>query len=125
YLAELLRAEGRRSSPPDVCSTCEEVRGEEKSWDTTPVIRCEECGVGLLECICCSVQRHQSMPPHRIKVCRWMGTYFEPFTLRACGLRIQLGHWNGHCISPRVAAVDFMVLHVNGIHKVSMDFCGC
>ncbi len=139
FLAEFLRAEGRGSSPPNVCPTCEDVK--EKCWDSTPLIHCKECGVGLLECIHCSVRCHQSMPLHRIKVCivsalqipchlltevqRWMGTYFEPDTLKACSLRIQLGHWNSHCISPRVAATDFTVLHVNGIHKVAVDFCGC
>ncbi|PBK82453.1 hypothetical protein ARMGADRAFT_1048623 [Armillaria gallica] len=122
FLAKFLRGEGRGSSPTDLCLTCQDLN-EEKSWDTTPVIRCEEYGVGVLECIHCSMLRHQGMPLHRIK--RWTGTFFELYTLKACGLRIQLGHWNGHCINPHAAPSDFTVLHVNGIHKVAVDFCAC
>ena len=42
-------------------------------------------------------------------------------------MRLQLGHPRGEpCGNPLCCAGDdFIVLHVNGIHQVSIDFCGC
>lgn len=56
---------------------------------------------------------------------RWNGRFFESTTLKSLGLRVQLGHWHLRCINPIAGAEDFTVLHVNGIHKVAVDFCGC
>lgn len=58
----------------------------------------------------------------------WNGTFFELTSLKALGLRIQLGHPTGQCcINPtRVAADDnFVVIDCNGIHEIELDFCGC
>lgn len=54
--------------------------------------------------------------------------YFKPTWLRDIGLRVQLG--DGHrpgeyCILGREIHKDFVVLHTNGIHHVSVDYCGC
>ncbi|KAF8192869.1 hypothetical protein K438DRAFT_1590179, partial [Mycena galopus ATCC 62051] len=42
------------------------------------------------------------------------------------GLRVQLGH-SGHaeCSAPLPGHVDFTVVHINGLHVIDMDFCGC
>lgn len=57
---------------------------------------------------------------------RWAGTYFKRSSLQAAGLRIQLGHTLGqYCTMRSAARNDFVVIHSNGIHKVSVDFCGC
>ena len=43
------------------------------------------------------------------------------------GLRIQLGHPPGSVCYNRKSAAgnDFVVIDVNGIHEVNLDFCGC
>jgi hypothetical protein len=42
------------------------------------------------------------------------------------GLRVQLGHRYGEvCETPIAAHKKFLVIHTNGIHNVSVDFCGC
>ncbi|PBK66641.1 hypothetical protein ARMSODRAFT_1021089 [Armillaria solidipes] len=123
YLRELLHAEGHAGVDVERCPTCANVSGEDWDWDATPVIKCNECGTGLLECIRCSVIRHQHMPLHRIKC--WTGTFFEDSTLKEHGLRVQLGHATMKCRNPQPVTLDFTVLHINGIHKVAVDFCGC
>ncbi|KZP08329.1 hypothetical protein FIBSPDRAFT_914302 [Athelia psychrophila] len=58
---------------------------------------------------------------------RWNTSHFEPTTLKALGLRIQLGHSVGeHCINPiPTAGDDFVIVDTNGIHQVALDYCGC
>lgn len=48
-------------------------------------------------------------------------------TLKTLGLRIQLGHALGEqCLNPaHMFNNDFVVIDVDGIHHVSLDFCGC
>lgn len=47
-------------------------------------------------------------------------------TLKSLGLRIQLGHLNGVCSLPQPAFNDdFVVIDMNGIHRVAIDYCGC
>jgi hypothetical protein len=53
--------------------------------------------------------------------------YFKRVTLAHLGLRIQLGHnAREKCRNPvRTPGGDFVVVDVNGIHEVELDFCGC
>lgn len=53
--------------------------------------------------------------------------YFEHVSLKKLGLRVQLGHRPGEiCLySERCADDDFCIIDVNGIHDISIDFCGC
>ncbi|KAJ7609635.1 hypothetical protein FB45DRAFT_1038733 [Roridomyces roridus] len=52
--------------------------------------------------------------------------FFERHTLKALGLRVQLGHHtNARCSAPHAAHGAFVVLYDNGIHEVAVDFCGC
>jgi hypothetical protein len=55
----------------------------------------------------------------------WNGSFFKATTLKALGLRIQLGHRLGHhCTNPHKAWNDaFVVLDITGIHEVGLDFC--
>lgn len=48
-------------------------------------------------------------------------------TLKSLGLRIQLGHEIGDpCVNPvGCADDDFVVLDMNGIHEVALNFCNC
>jgi len=45
--------------------------------------------------------------------------------LKELGLRIQLNHMNNPCSNPERCHKDFRVIHMNGIHDVHVDFCGC
>ncbi|PBK66563.1 hypothetical protein ARMSODRAFT_977475 [Armillaria solidipes] len=106
YLRELLRAEGRAGLDVEQCPTCANVSEEDRDWDRTPVIKCDECGTAYAFAL------HQ-------------GTFFEDSTLKDHGLRVQLGHATMKCCNPLPAMLDFTVLHINSIHKVAVDFCGC
>ena len=57
----------------------------------------------------------------------WNDTFFASTSLKQIGLCVQLGHPLGKpCINPKVAPGDgFVVIDVNGIHEVGLDFCGC
>ncbi|KAF8184267.1 hypothetical protein K438DRAFT_1436474, partial [Mycena galopus ATCC 62051] len=56
----------------------------------------------------------------------WNGQFFEASSLKALGLRVQLGHPPGErCSEPRPLHTDFVVLHTNGIHVVAVDACDC
>ncbi|KAK0499318.1 hypothetical protein EDD18DRAFT_1307916 [Armillaria luteobubalina] len=40
------------------------------------------------------------------------------------GLRVQLGpHASSRCLNPWQGPADFMVLHINGMHQIAIDFC--
>ncbi|KAF9490826.1 hypothetical protein BDN71DRAFT_1399289, partial [Pleurotus eryngii] len=116
YLDATLLLEGRGRHDFKGCTYCE---------SPDPLYRCIDCHGHWLYCAECIVERHRSEPLHLLE--RWTDDdYFEKCTLWALGLRIQLGH-------PRTVAcplvkrghVDFVVIHVNGIHLVDVDFCGC
>lgn len=57
---------------------------------------------------------------------RWNGRFFEKALLKDLGLVIQLGHPAGQfCASPRIAPSDFVVADTNGMHSVTVYYCGC
>ncbi|KAI0655655.1 hypothetical protein C8Q70DRAFT_1047143 [Cubamyces menziesii] len=116
YLAELLRLEGRGSFTSGICPFCSV--GE-------AAYRCEDCFETVLYCASCMVTRHHSNPLHRILV--WQDQFFHKTTLKALGLRIQLGHAPGEvcCNAKPAFGDDFVVLDVSGIHEVAVDFCNC
>lgn len=55
---------------------------------------------------------------------KWNGKFFEHVTLKMLGLVVQLGHGDVCCCLER-GHVNFLVIDVNGIHPVNVDFCGC
>ncbi|EIW81903.1 hypothetical protein CONPUDRAFT_54452, partial [Coniophora puteana RWD-64-598 SS2] len=117
YLQEMIRLEGRGSHMHDKeCPRCQ---------SPDPRYRCVDCHGGILYCEGCMVEKHNEAPLHRIKV--WNGTFFEPKSLKAMGLRVQLGHPPGvHCNNPKQAyADDFVVIDTHGVHQVGVDFCQC
>ncbi|KAF7975089.1 hypothetical protein HWV62_10489 [Athelia sp. TMB] len=118
FLRELLRLDGRGDyTPAGKCPVCCE--------EEPTVVRCEDCSGGLLLCSRCSVIRHHNNPTHRIEI--WNGSYFLPTTLKALGLRIQLGHPAGECCINPIPSPgnEFVIVDNNGIHEVFLDFCGC
>ncbi|KAG1789966.1 uncharacterized protein HD556DRAFT_1433521 [Suillus plorans] len=118
FLAELLRHEGRGDHISDACPGCPCLKS------TPPRYRCQDCLDSQLYCGLCIVQNHLRLPTHRIE--EWNGQFFERLSLKAMGLRIQLGHAIGEsCILPRRAFNDdFVLIDANGIHEIGLDFCG-
>ncbi|KAJ6570826.1 hypothetical protein DFH09DRAFT_1362492 [Mycena vulgaris] len=120
FLVEMLRLEGRgehRDYP--MCAACLKEAGDH---------RCAHCiNGGQLLCAGCMVAAHWQLPFHQIQ--HWTGSTFERKTLKAMGLRIQLGHWHGHerrCVVPMPApGGDFVVVDTHGVHEVGLDYCGC
>ncbi|KAF9523674.1 hypothetical protein CPB83DRAFT_898542 [Crepidotus variabilis] len=87
--------------------------------------RCLDCTDVRLFCSSCILNIHLALPLHRIE--RWNGRFFDLVTLKSLGLRIQLGHTIGECCSAPSACFDddFVVIDLNGIHEVSLQYCGC
>ncbi|KAJ8695381.1 hypothetical protein PTI98_007984 [Pleurotus ostreatus] len=88
-----------------------------------PEYRCLECFGSVNECLTCCLMRHEHLPFHRIE--RWNGNCFVKSSLNTMGLRIQLGHESEGCTNPEPAPKVFVVLHVNGVHNLCVDYCNC
>ncbi|KAF5381782.1 hypothetical protein D9615_005372 [Tricholomella constricta] len=116
FVAEDIRWDGRGEHLDQLCPECG--AGE-------PKYRCEDCEGGQLLCHECTLAAHRRNSLHRLKA--WNGSFFKKTSLKSLGLRIQLGHRVGKaCSNPKPAfANDFVVVHVNGIHEVALDFCNC
>lgn len=57
---------------------------------------------------------------------KYNGRYFQKTNLQALGFELQLGHYPGeHCSNPHYGPRDFMVIHTNGMHPVTVLFCNC
>ncbi|KAJ7770736.1 hypothetical protein B0H16DRAFT_1306425 [Mycena metata] len=124
YLDELIQLEGKGDYQVDErCIICGVAPG---------VYRCRECFTDDLYCKKCIVAGHHQTPLHVVEM--WDEEKFEPTTLKALGLRMQLGHGmpnkarlrEGRCANPqRAVDDDFVVIDNNRIHEVGLDFCGC
>ncbi|KAL1749441.1 hypothetical protein FB107DRAFT_225375, partial [Schizophyllum commune] len=92
-----------------------------------PQFRCRDGCMGQwMFCRACIVSRHAYSPLHWVEVRAYKGLYFRRTTLQKLGLRVQLMHPPGdYCILSKSADKDFTVIHHNGIHCVSVDFCHC
>ncbi|KAF7790015.1 hypothetical protein EIP86_000963 [Pleurotus ostreatoroseus] len=100
FLGEFLRLEGLRGAVDETCATC-----------GTP------CMGGMFVCNDCFGGDRKF---------KWNGKYQESITLQDVGLVIQLGHPPGvPCPVPAPAPRNFTVLHTNGIHPVTLQFCNC
>ncbi|KAG1869682.1 hypothetical protein C8R48DRAFT_746879 [Suillus tomentosus] len=119
YLLEDLRLEGRGSAANELCSCGESDANGLKER----LYRCEDCFGLEMTCAACCAASHRRLPLHVIK--KWNGSSFEQSSLKEIGLRVQLGHSDLKCVCPERGHVDFIVIHVNGIHRVNVDFCGC
>ncbi|KAJ7081910.1 hypothetical protein C8R43DRAFT_862272, partial [Mycena crocata] len=135
YLMQLLRRRGCGDASTTLCPKCKNVA------NGMPIYRCRDCAGGQLLCRGCCIERHAENPLHMIDVSasrsycclslnsfakRWTGVYFVQESLKSIGLTVQLGHpLGGTCPVPHAGHSEFVVLHDNGIHDVSVAFCGC
>ncbi|KAI0689949.1 hypothetical protein BC835DRAFT_1228821, partial [Cytidiella melzeri] len=115
YLQEMFRRKGRGSQQHCVCCA--------RCGKGGAVFRCQDCFGDGLFCKNCCVDTHASSPLHRMQ--EWTGHFFRKISLRELGLVAHLGEHTAEatCIMPRRKTL--VVLHVNGIHRVVVDFCGC
>ncbi|TFK67072.1 hypothetical protein BDN72DRAFT_879900 [Pluteus cervinus] len=119
FLDEFSRLDGRGGQTDVLCKGCQTGQA---------LFRCRSCFSGDLLCSGCMVSRHRENPLHWVEGFKeWLGTRFRRTALKTLGLRIQVGHNldAGTCPYPKAAFNDeFMILHVNGLHEVGLDFCG-
>ncbi|KAL0567874.1 hypothetical protein V5O48_014128 [Marasmius crinis-equi] len=122
YLDEMIRNDGRGDFTQPACVDCL-ARGQQTPGAGT--FRCKECFLADLTCKECCVRRHRANPLHRIE--RWSNSSkcFQPSTLQSLGLIIRLNHHFNPCPSPHKSHQKFQILHVNGIHNVTVEFCDC
>ncbi|KIK77166.1 hypothetical protein PAXRUDRAFT_393130 [Paxillus rubicundulus Ve08.2h10] len=76
-------------------------------------------------CRDCVVLTHKCLPLHSIR--EWTGAFWVQTCLKDLGLVIQLGHQPGSvCYLPKPPhSDDFLIINNNGIHPVTLRFCGC
>ena len=55
----------------------------------------------------------------------WTGEAFIKVSLKSMGLKVQLNHGSMYCDNPVPGHANMLVLHTNGIHEVSIQYCGC
>ncbi|KAF9467072.1 hypothetical protein BDZ94DRAFT_1329986 [Collybia nuda] len=120
YLEEMISLDGCGSHISAKCPCCafERVNGH-------PEYECLDCWGRELRCRKCTIAMHIIHPLHRIR--RWNGEYFERSTLKALGVRMQLGHPPGvSCANPQPCFNDdFIIIDEWGIHSVGLDYCQC
>ncbi|KAJ7659782.1 hypothetical protein DFH06DRAFT_1326803 [Mycena polygramma] len=124
---EFMDARVRRAGLGDylyapACTCCGQAAGP-----STHLFRCMQCGQ-------CVKSRHSLTPLHCIW--EWNGEFWTEATmwgsetrpnaagLKGLGLVYQLGHHGFPCEFPG-ARHSMVVIHVNGIHTVEFNFCGC
>ncbi|PPR04539.1 hypothetical protein CVT26_002506 [Gymnopilus dilepis] len=126
YLDEVCRFSGRGDFI--AASQCPDCIARKAMTPGIPEYRCVECFLPDLTCRDCCVRRHRMNPLHRIQLTpsqQWSGSHFEPISLKSLGLQIQLNHSSMYCVNPQPCHASMLVLHTNGIHQVSINFCGC
>ncbi|KAL0563734.1 hypothetical protein V5O48_018330 [Marasmius crinis-equi] len=115
YLDWSIITEGRGRLFDGNCARCESPGAE---------YRCRTCDGLRVVCRGCIIKTHIDEPLHQVEL--WKSDYFQPIFLKDIGLRFQAGHRpNIRCPCPVISNQDFVVLNWNGIHSITLDFCGC
>ncbi|KAF9513002.1 hypothetical protein BS47DRAFT_1372636 [Hydnum rufescens UP504] len=86
---------------------------------------CQEAGSsGIYHCKeCFNATLHENLPLHWIK--EWDGGSFIHTSLHSLGLQVQLGHFGTVCPSPHCGLSSFVVIHVNSLHFINIQFSAC
>ncbi|EJD37575.1 hypothetical protein AURDEDRAFT_45850, partial [Auricularia subglabra TFB-10046 SS5] len=72
----------------------------------------------------CIKSTHIHNPFHHIEC--WTGSFFSRTSLHRLGAQLCLGHSGVRCpnTTPRLTKL-LVIVHTNGIHKVTVTYCGC
>ena len=129
-LDELLRRDGLQEhlSPPQ-CTSCLDEQG---------AYHCVDCTTSTFYCASCVVCQHENIPLHRLEVCLsslerrililyqvWNGGFFERTSLQDLDYCFYLGHQHTPCPSSGPRTQTILVIDVNGVHRLSVQFCMC
>ncbi|KZT55313.1 hypothetical protein CALCODRAFT_413673, partial [Calocera cornea HHB12733] len=91
---------------------------------SVPITRCRDCFQPPELCRSCQAQAHVHQPFHWVDV--WTGDYFARDSLKNLGLVLNVGHCGLACpAAVSYPTVTLVIVHVNGVHKVSISFCRC
>ncbi|KAG1721860.1 uncharacterized protein EDB91DRAFT_1064219, partial [Suillus paluster] len=114
FLDEMMRLNGHGSE--GIACQC---------GDVSPQFRCCDCFGIQMFCNACTLRNHTYLPLHRIEM--WNGSFFQRIALKSLRVCIQLGHNPGEkCYNPVPSAGDdFVVIGLDGVHEIALDFCGC
>src|SRR5712672_2866115 len=87
--------------------------------------RCDDCFELPLMCKQCFLLQHKNQPFHWVK--QWNGNFFVQYNISSLGHIIILGHHGKPCPnnSSSKLPLNFLVAHMNGIHKMRVMFCAC
>jgi hypothetical protein len=91
-----------------------------------PLFRCSTCLQPTNYCQRCIVQRHQFMPFHRVLSWDLSAGCFQKTSLQELGLISRLGHnTTQHACNNYGSLGSMTVIHSNGLHTISIQFCTC
>lgn len=86
--------------------------------------RCPECFQTHLLCKTCILAAHVHLPFHHVQ--EWTGAYFKRTSLATLGATIPLCHRGQSCPNRLPSrGRPTVVVHVNGIHNVHIQYCEC
>lgn len=87
--------------------------------------RCRSCTHQALQCHSCIRNSHALLAWHHID--EWVADHFKRMSLHSLGYRHRLGHLGQQCPhhSKSSTVRKMVVLHTNGFHHVSVEFCAC
>ncbi|KAG2128668.1 uncharacterized protein EDB93DRAFT_1243527 [Suillus bovinus] len=77
---------------------------------------------------CCRDCFGMEMSCHPLHIIEeWNSSFFQRVKLKTLGLHVQLGHTpSDRCYNPHPSkGDDFVIININGIHEIGLDFCGC
>jgi hypothetical protein len=90
------------------------------------LFRCTTCIKAINHCQICTIRIHQGMPFHRVVVWDSDSGCFRRTSLAKMGLILRIGHCNHVEVCPNLGTPNGVaILHTNGIHHLSVQFCYC
>ncbi|KAJ7169280.1 hypothetical protein C8R43DRAFT_1121161 [Mycena crocata] len=113
-MKELRRIEAEiRAIVPPACTKCAAQQSQYRCWEC-PVRFCKKC----------VLTHHARLPLHSIEIYAGPTRGFVRHTLQSLGMHIPLGH-DGSTCPERVTDTNVAIASTNGVHNVTVDFCGC
>ncbi|GJF00836.1 hypothetical protein PsYK624_171380 [Phanerochaete sordida] len=115
-------------APPTLQTTVEDVIDAEAAWNLSPPesLPFANNSEPTVATPVQQVQKFAEQGPKTFVTIQWNGKFFEATTLQSLGFILQLGHPHGEpCLAPTAASRNFMVMHTNGFHSMTVQYCQC